>query len=136
MGVDRTTFYDAARIGVAAMSFCFPGYDARGSDLPPRRECARRWRDALFSALPQIETILAVGGYAQDYHLRRAGLARRTSASVAETVGRWREFAEARPKIVPLPHPSWRNSAWLKRNPWFETELLPALRVEVARFTK
>lgn len=133
MGVDRATFYDVSRIGVAAMSFCFPGYDAQGSDLPPRRECAPQWRDALLAALPQVETILAVGGYAQDYHLRRSGLALRRSASVAETVGRWREFSELRPRIIPLPHPSWRNSAWLKRNPWFEAELVPELRAEVAR---
>ena len=133
MGVDRETFYDVSRLGVAAMSFCFPGYDAHGGDLPPRRECASRWHDALFAALPQVETILAVGKYAQDYHLRRLGVALRRSASVAETVGRWREFAALTPKILPLPHPSWRNSAWLKRNPWFAEELLPVVRAEVRR---
>ncbi|MBY6240966.1 uracil-DNA glycosylase family protein [Methylosinus sp. Sm6] len=133
MGVDRATFYDVARIGVAAMSFCFPGYDAQGSDLPPRRECARQWHDALFAALPQAETILAVGKYAQTYHLRRLGCAIPAGASVAATVGRWREFWDLEPRVIPLPHPSWRNSAWLKRNPWFEAEALPALRAEVAR---
>ncbi|BBU61020.1 uracil-DNA glycosylase [Methylosinus sp. C49] len=133
MGVDRETFYDVSRIGVAAMSFCFPGYDAHGGDLPPRRECAPHWRDALFSALPRVETILAVGKYAQAYHLRRLGVALRASASVAETVGRWRELSALTPKIIPLPHPSWRNTGWLKRNPWFAAELLPVVRVEVAR---
>jgi uracil-DNA glycosylase len=131
MGVDRATFYDVARIGVAAMSFCFPGYDAAGGDLPPRRECARAWHDALFAALPQVETILTVGKYAQDYHLRRLGRPLRAGASVAETVGRWRDFAELRPRIIPLPHPSWRNGSWLKRNAWFERELIPRLREEV-----
>jgi uracil-DNA glycosylase len=133
MGVDRATFYDVSRIGVAAMGFCFPGYDSGGGDLPPRRECAPQWRDALLDALPQVETILAIGKYAQEYHLRRAGLALKRGASVAETVGRWREFSELRPRIIPLPHPSWRNSGWLKRNPWFEAELAPALRAEVGR---
>lgn len=133
MGVDRETFYDVSRIGVAAMSFCFPGYDANGADLPPRRECAAHWHDALFAALPQVETILAVGKYAQAYHLRRLGVAFRPGASVAETVGRWRELSALTPRIVPLPHPSWRNSAWLKRNPWFADELLPVVRAEVRR---
>jgi uracil-DNA glycosylase len=133
MGVDRATFYDVSRIGVAAMGFCFPGYDSGGGDLPPRRECAPQWRDALLDALPQVETILAIGKYAQAYHFRRAGIALARGASVAETVGRWREFYELRPRIIPLPHPSWRNSGWLKRNPWFEAELAPALRAEVGR---
>jgi uracil-DNA glycosylase len=133
MGVDRATFYDVSRIGVAAMSFCFPGYDAHGGDLPPRRECALAWHDALFAALPQVETILAVGKYAQAYHLRRLGRALPAGASVAATVGRWRELSDLWPRIVPLPHPSWRNSAWLKRHPWFEAEAVPALRAEVAR---
>lgn len=133
MGVDRATFYDVARVNVAAMSFCFPGYDASGGDLPPRRECRREWHDPLFAALPQLETILAVGKYAQDYHLRRLGVASPAGASVAETFGHWREFVELRPRIVPLPHPSWRNSGWLKRNLWFEAELVPALRAEVTR---
>ena len=133
MGVDRATFYDVSRIGVAAMSFCFPGYDAHGGDLPPRRECAREWHDALFAALPQVETILAVGKYAQAYHLRRLGRPLPAGASVAATVGRWRELWDLEPRIVPLPHPSWRNSGWLKRHPWFEAEAAPALRAEVAR---
>ncbi len=133
MGVNREIFYDVDRIGVAAMSFCFPGYDAHGGDLPPRRECAPQWHDALFAALPQVETILAVGKYAQAYHLRRLGIALRPGASVAETVGRWRDFSALSPKIVPLPHPSWRNTGWLKRNPWFAEELLPVVRAEVER---
>lgn len=133
MGVDRDAFYDASRIAVAPMGFCFPGLDAAGADLPPRRECQEKWHDALFAALPEIRVILAIGKYAQDYHFARLGCAFAKSASVSATVARWREFAGGQPRIFPLPHPSWRNSGWLKRNPWFEAELLPDLRAEVAR---
>ena len=133
MGVDRETFYDLAKIAVVPMGFCFPGNDAAGGDLPPRRECRRLWHDALFAALPQIETILAIGRYSQDYHLARLGHAPPKSASVTETVARWRDFQKARPLVFPLPHPSWRNTGWLRRNPWFEAEVLPVLRDEVAR---
>ncbi len=133
MGIDREIFYDESRIAIVPMGFCFPGLDAAGADLPPRRECAPRWHDALFAAAPQIETILAIGRYAQDYHFRRLGHARPKREGVGETVQRWRALGKTRPRLFPLPHPSWRNSAWLKRNPWFEAELLPDLRAEVAR---
>jgi uracil-DNA glycosylase len=115
------------------MGFCFPGLDASGSDLPPRRECRKRWHDELFAVAGGFEVVLAIGRYAQDYHLARLGHAPPKGASVAETVARWREFADARPRVFPLPHPSWRNSGWLKRHPWFEAELLPELRKEVGR---
>lgn len=133
MGVDRATFYDASRLAIVPMGFCFPGYDEAGGDLPPRPECRRTWHDALLAAMPRLETILAVGRYAQDYHFARLGRALPKAASVSETVSRWRDLADVRPRILPLPHPSWRNSAWLKRHPWFEIELLPELRAEVAR---
>jgi uracil-DNA glycosylase len=133
MGVDEETFYDAARVAVVPMGFCFPGLDAAGGDLPPRRECRKRWHDELFAALGAFEVILAIGRYAQDYHLARLGHAAPKGAGVAETVARWREFADARPRVFPLPHPSWRNSGWLRRHPWFEAELLPELRREVGR---
>jgi uracil-DNA glycosylase len=136
MGVDRETFYDVSKIAVIPMGFCFPGYDAAGGDLPPRRECRPLWHDALFAALPQIETILAIGRYSQDYHLSRLGRAAQKGESVTATVARWREFQYARPLIFPLPHPSWRNTGWLRRNPWFEAEVLPVLRAEVARLTR
>jgi uracil-DNA glycosylase len=123
MGVDRATFYDESRIAIAAMAFCFPGYNAQGHDLPPRRECAAAWRERLFAALPQFETTLLVGTYAQAWHL--AGWAK---GSMHETVKAWREYA---PRYIPLPHPSWRNNAWLKRNPWFAEELVPYLRRRV-----
>jgi uracil-DNA glycosylase len=131
MGVDRALFYDESEIAIAAMSFCFPGHDRSGGDLPPRRECRLQWHDALFEELSAVETILAIGRYAQDYHLDRLGLAQ--GGSVAETVARWRDYASSRPRVFPLPHPSWRNAGWLKRHPWFEEELLPELRKEIAR---
>lgn len=133
MGVDRDIFYDVARIAVAPMGFCFPGLDSAGADLPPRRECRERWHDELFAALPQIETVLAIGRYAQDYHLARLRQAPAKGAKVAEIVANWRDYWDARPRVIPLPHPSWRNSGWLKRHAWFETDVLPALRQEVAR---
>lgn len=136
MGVDRETFYDVSRIAIVPMGFCFPGYDAAGGDLPPRRECRPRWHDALFETLPQIETVVAIGRFAQDYHFARLGHELPKGASVSEIVARWREFQNAKPLVFPLPHPSWRNIGWLKRNPWFEAEVLPALRAEVARLVK
>ncbi len=130
LGVDRKVFYDPHRLAIVPMGFCFPGLDAKGSDLPPRRECRALWHDRLFAAMPKVELILAIGQYAQAYHLGRS-----RKGSLTETVSHWREILddERRPRILPLPHPSWRNNAWLKKHPWFETELLPVLRAEVAR---
>jgi uracil-DNA glycosylase len=125
MGVDRDSFYDESRIAIAAMAFCFPGYNAQGHDLPPRRECAQTWRDRLFAALPQFETMLLVGSHAQAWHLRG-----RRKGNMTDTVKAWREYA---PRYIPLPHPSWRNSGWLKKNAWFAEELLPYLRRRVQR---
>ena len=134
MGVDAETFYDTSRIAFAPMGFCFPGYDAQGADLPPRRECRAHWHDRLFALLPQIETVLTVGGYAQDYHLARFGLAA-SKLPMTEVVRGWRAYSQAQPRVIPLPHPSWRNTGCLKKNPWFEAELLPVLRGEVKRLT-
>src|SRR3954471_14112113 len=125
MGVDRATFYDESRIAIAAMAFCFPGYNEAGHDLPPRKECAATWRPRLFAALPRFETTLLVGSDAQAWHLQS-----RAKRSMSETVRAWREYA---PRYIPLPHPSWRNSGWLKQNPWFADELLPSLRRRVRR---
>lgn len=125
MGVAPDEFYDVARIAIVPMGFCFPGLDAKGGDLPPRRECAERWRRDLFELLPQMELTLLVGQYAQAWHL---GAARKESLTA--TVAAWREYL---PQFLPLPHPSWRNNAWIKKNPWFETELLPVLKREVRR---
>ncbi len=133
MGVDRETFYDTRRIAVVPMGFCFPGHDARKGDLPPRRECRVTWHDELFAAMPQVETVLAIGAYAQDYHFARLDIARERGASLTQIVRNWSSLFALSPRVIPLPHPSWRNSGWLKKNPWFESELLPVLRAEVLR---
>ena len=121
MGVSEDEFYDEAQIAIIPMGFCFPGYDAKGGDLPPMKVCAQTWRSRVFEALPNVELILAVGVYAQTWHL---GPSR--SPTMTETVQRWREHLEQ--GVLPLPHPSWRNNAWLRKNSWFETEVLPELR--------
>lgn len=125
MGLDEATFYDASRIAIIPMGFCFPGYDRSGGDLPPRKECRARWHDALFDELPRLSLLLCIGRYSLDYHLPH--LKRR---SLTDIVAAWAEIAAAtHPRtIMALPHPSWRNNAWLKRHPWFEAELLPDLR--------
>jgi uracil-DNA glycosylase len=129
LGVSREEFYDLDRFAIAAMGFCFPGLDAKGGDLPPRRECTPAWRARLMEEMPQIELVLAIGFHAQRWHLG-PDCGRNLSATVTD----WRAIAArpGRPKVFPLPHPSWRNKGWLKRHPWFETELLPALRGEIA----
>jgi uracil-DNA glycosylase len=124
LGVDRQTFYDAPQIGVAAMAFCFPGTNPKGGDYPPPPRCAQLWRPRLMAALPTPELTLLVGGYAQAWALGGA-----MRATMTETVRDWRAFA---PAVLPLPHPSWRNTGWLKRNPWFEAEVIPYLRQRVA----
>ena len=124
MGVNADAFYGDPRIGVAAMAFCYPGTDPKGGDYPPPRRCAELWRPRLLAALPKVELTLLVGGYAQKWALKdRAG------QSMTETVWAWRDFL---PEYLPLPHPSWRNTGWLRRNPWFEAEIVPYLRQRVA----
>ena len=134
MGVDVATFYDRSRIAIVPMGFCFPGLDAKGGDLPPRRECRAAWHDRLMAAMPQVDLVLAIGATAQAYHLGRLGLADLRRPTLTETVAAWRAIrsAGAGPAVFVLPHPSWRNSGWLKRHPWFEADLLPVLRGEVA----
>ncbi|MEX0809392.1 MAG: uracil-DNA glycosylase family protein [Dongiaceae bacterium] len=122
--LDRERFYDESRVAIVPMGFCYPGTDSRGGDLPPRKECAPAWHPTLLALMPAIELTLLVGSYAQ---MRYLGAARK--ATLTETV---REFRDYTPRYLPLPHPSWRNTGWLKRNPWFETELLPYLRRRVA----
>ena len=128
LDVDRAAFYDRDRFAILPMGFCFPGYDATGSDLPPRRECAPTWRATVLAAMPQIELVLTIGQYAQAWHL---GPARKKS--MTETVSTWKQYLLINDgvPVLPLPHPSWRNSGWLKRHPWFEAELLPVLRNRV-----
>lgn len=130
LGVSRAQFYDPDLFAIAAMGFCFPGQDAKGGDLPPRRECAPAWRASLMASMPQVDLVLAIGMYAQAWHMPHG-----RSATLSETVARWRESFELQqtPKVMPLPHPSWRNTGWMRRNPWFEAELLPVLKLEIAQ---
>ena len=122
-------FYDVTRVAIVPMGFCFPGQDERGADLPPRPECAPAWRARLLAALPNVRLVLAVGQYAINWHVPKH-LRRRT---LTDTVRQWRAIARATaPMTIPLPHPSWRNNAWLKRNPWFEEEVLPFTRARLA----
>jgi uracil-DNA glycosylase len=132
LGVSREEFYDPAKFAIVPMGFCFPGYDAQGSDLPPRRECAPLWRTRVMAAMPQIELVLVIGQYAQAWHL---GVAK--AASMTATVREWRRHLGRNdaPALLPLPHPSWRNTGWLKRNPWFAEEVLPELRKRVKTLT-
>ena len=123
LGMTADAFYDMSRVAIVPMAFCFPGYDAKGSDLPPPPVCARTWHAQVMAALPDIRLTVLVGGHAHRWHLGRR-------TPVTETVAGWRDHA---PRLFPLPHPSWRNTAWLKRNPWFETDLLPPLRAEVRK---
>jgi uracil-DNA glycosylase len=131
LGIGEEIFYDPQKVAIVSMGFCFPGLDAKGGDLPPRRECAEVWRARVFERLPNLELILLVGQYAQKHRLG----ATRVASGLTETVMRWRDVYRSGqgPRVMPMPHPSWRNNGWLKRNPWFEAELLPVLRAEVAR---
>lgn len=123
LGVTREAFYDPKRFAIVPMGFCFPGTGKSG-DLPPRPECAPAWRQKLLDHLQHLDVTLAVGHYAQAYHLREG------RSSLTETVRAWRSFW---PKLVPLPHPSPRNNLWLARNPWFERELIPVLQQRISR---
>jgi uracil-DNA glycosylase len=128
MGVSREQFYDSSQIAVAAMGFCFPGHDAKGGDLPPRRECRAHWHDGLFRLMPRIETIFAIGRPAQNYHAARLGRPLPKGASLEEIVRLCAEMIDLKPRLLALPHPSWRNNAWLKRHPWFDQEIAPLAR--------
>jgi uracil-DNA glycosylase len=124
LDLDRDTFYDESRIAIMPMGMCYPGVDKNGGDRPPRPECAPLWHPPLLALMPQIELVLLVGSHAQAWYL---GKQRRKS--MTETVAAWRSYL---PRFIPTPHPSWRNTAWLNRNPWFGAELVPELRRRVA----
>jgi uracil-DNA glycosylase len=124
LGIGPDVFYDPQRVALLPMGFCYPG-TGRSGDLPPRPECAAAWRGRLLARLPALRLTLVIGQYAQAWHLGN-----RSGATLTETVRGWREHS---PRILPLPHPSPRNNLWLKKNPWFERELLPELRRRVRR---
>jgi uracil-DNA glycosylase len=128
LGIGEDVFYDPARIAIMAMGFCFPGHDSHGGDLPPRRECAPAWRQRLMSHLGGVELIICLGRHAQLWHMGAL-----VGPTMTDTVANWRAGLRLKPKVVGLPHPSWRNSGWLKRNPWFAEELVPVLRREIRK---
>lgn len=123
LGVTREEFYDPEQFAIMPMGFCFPGSKKSG-DLPPRPECAEAWRKPLLAKLRQVELTLVIGQYAQAYHFGK------TNSSLTELVKSWRTCW---PLMMPLPHPSPRNNIWLRKNPWFEVELLPSLRKRVSK---
>lgn len=120
LDMDHDTFYDETQVAIIPMGLCFPGTNPKGGDHPPRPECAPLWQDRLVAALPSIKLTLLIGQYAQAWHLGKT-----RQPTMTETVRAWRSYG---PAVSPLPHPSWRNTGWLKRNPWFAAELLPDLR--------
>lgn len=123
LGMDRDAFYDETRVAIVPMGLCYPGRDPKGGDNPPRPECAPLWQPPARAVLPGIALTLLVGSYAQAFHLGA-----RRKKTMTETVRAWRESL---PEFLPTPHPSWRNTSWLRKNPWFEAELVPALRDRV-----
>jgi uracil-DNA glycosylase len=123
LGMPSAVFYDERHVAIVPMGFCYPGTGTAG-DLPPRPECAPQWRTRVLAQLPQVQLTLAIGQYAQAWHLPGP-----RGRSVTQVVQAWRTHG---PAVVPLPHPSPRNNRWLRQNPWFETDLLPALRERVA----
>ncbi len=126
MGVDRAAFYDASRFAIVPMGFCYPGRGTSG-DLPPRPECAPTWHPALLHALPHIRLTVLLSSYAISYYLGN-----RAHGTVTETVRAWKDYL---PTFLPMPHPSPRNNRWLKKNPWFEAEVVPELRRMVAAYS-
>ena len=128
LAMDRDRFYDMETIAIMPMGFCYPGRDPKGGDNPPRPECAPRWHGRLLAQLPNIRLTLLVGQYAQAHYLGR-----RRGKTMTETVQNFRAYS---PQFFPLPHPSWRNIGWRKRQPWFDAEVVPALRRHVAAALK
>jgi uracil-DNA glycosylase len=123
LGIDRDTFYDEKRVAIVPMGFCYPGKGKSG-DLPPRPECAELWHQKVLQSLPNIQMTLLIGQYAQNYYLKN-----RTTKTLTETVMNWQNWA---PEFLPLPHPSPRNNIWLKKNPWFEREVIPYIRKHIS----
>lgn len=126
LNMSDSVFYDPSKVAIVPMAFCFPGYNAAGSDLPPPKICAETWRDAALETVGQPRLTLLIGAYAQAWHLGGR-------MSVTARVAAWRDYA---PSVFPLPHPSWRNTGWLNKNPWFAQDLLPALQARVQEVLK
>lgn len=120
LGLDKSIFYDQDKVAITSMGFCYPGTYPKGGDKPPRSECAKEWHSLLNPLLPNIKLTLLIGAYAQKYYLGN-----KIKPTLTETVRAWQDYM---PNYIPLPHPSWRNIAWLKKNQWFEEELLPELK--------
>lgn len=128
LGIDRDTFYNHPALGILGVGLCYPGVDAKGGDKPPMKICAPTWHPRIRPLLTQVKLTLLVGSYAQAFYLGK-----RRKGSMTETIAAWRDYL---PEFLPLPHPSWRNIAWLKRQPWFEREVIPLLRRRVKALLK
>lgn len=124
MGLTDAQFYDAKKVAIMPMGFCFPGYDRNGGDLPPIKRCASTWRSHLLKQLPNLQLVLLIGRYAQNWHLPNE-----RRKSLTDIVRDWRRHLED--GLLPIPHPSWRNNRWLVRNPWFETDVIPEMRSRI-----
>lgn len=126
LGVDAATFYNDEIFAILPMAFCYPGKGKSG-DLPPRAVCAEAWREKILQQLPHVELIIAIGRYAQHWHLPN-----NNEKTLAETVKNWQKYYHgATPAIIPIPHPSPRNNIWLKKNPWFELDVIPQLQTHI-----
>lgn len=123
MGIDSKIFYNAEKIAILPMGFCYPGTGKSG-DLPPRLECANQWRNQLLKVMKEIQLTLVIGQYAQKWHLGDS-----KKSNLTATVNAWKDYW---PDVLPLPHPSPRNNRWLKQNPWFESDVIPALQLRIA----
>jgi uracil-DNA glycosylase len=123
LGIDRGTFYDETRVAIMPMGLCYPGRNPKGGDLPPRKECAPIWQPRIRPLFKNVKLTLLIGSYAVNHYLED-----RRKRTLSETVAAWREYG---PDVMPLPHPSWRNTGWLKAHPWFEEDLVPTLRARV-----
>lgn len=135
LGVNRDCFYDKSKFAIVPMGFCFPGYSKSKSDLPPRKECKLTWHQQVFKLMPQVELVIAIGGYAQKYHISDL-----KEKSVTDTVKNWKNILSRTQAngyhVLPIPHPSWRNTHWIKTNPWFESELLPTLKTLIKKYIR
>lgn len=128
LGVDADTFYNDKIFAILPMAFCYPGKGKSG-DLAPQPECAKTWREKILKQLKQVELIIAIGGYAQQWHLPE-----RKEKTLTETVKNWQNYYHnTTPAIIPIPHPSPRNNIWLKKNPWFESDVVPSLQAQVQK---